>query len=1153
MSDSTRRPFVHLHNHTEYSLLDGINRIDPMMKRAVALGMPAIAITDHGNMFGAVEFYKSARKHGIKPILGCEVYVEPDPGPDGARKSYSHHLILLAKDRTGYQNLIKLVSHGYLEGFYYKPRIQKQMLEKHAEGLVATTACLAGEVAWNAMRDDFEGARRTVGWYQELFGKQSFFLELMDHDMDEQKKANNMVLELARSLDVPMVVTNDCHYLEQGHARPHEVWLCVQTGKQLSDGKRMMYPTDEFYFKSGDEMHRRFRDFDAALKNTLSIAEMCSLELELGQNVMPEYRTPNGESSADYLRKLSYEGLERKLHRLEAGPELRSVYEERLAYELKIVEEMGFPGYFLIVWDFIHHAKCQHIPVGPGRGSAAGSLAAYCLGITDIDPIRYNLVFERFLNPERVTMPDIDVDFCKRRRGEVIQYVSEKYGRERVGQIITFGTSKAKNVIRDVGRVMGLSFAQTDKIAKLVPEVLNITLKEAIEQEPRLQEMIKTEPETKRLMDICFQLEGITRHASVHAAGVVISKDPLDTYVPLYKDPKHGDVVTQFDMRVLEELGLLKMDFLGLKTLTVIDDALKIIREREGRDETFENIDMDDPSTYELLSKGDVDGVFQVESSGMKELLRKLRPSVFEDIVALVALYRPGPLGSGMVDDFIDRKHGKKPITYPLPQLEPALKDTYGVIVYQEQVMQIASTVAGFSLGQADLLRRAMGKKKKEVMEKQRADFVAGAIAHGTAKDKAEEIFELMAKFAEYGFNKSHSAAYALLTYQTAYLKVHHPAAFYAAWLTNDADNTDKVVLAINDADAHGIELLAADVNESDESFTVVAPTKVRFGLAGIKGVGHNAVQSVLAARKARGRFLSLFDLCERVDLRSVNRRMLERLVKCGACASLAENRAALMEILDRSMEAAQRAQQDAAAGQMSLFGGDELAPAIEIPLPAVPEYPKATILEWEKEYLGFYISGHPLDRFRQDLRRLTNADSHSLAVRGHRDTVRIGGLVRGIKEIVTKNKTRMARAVLEDLRGSIPLTIFPQAFEQCRDLLVEDSPVLVTGEVEGFGGTPSVVVDSLVSLTAAREQSTRVVRLRVAHDAGRAALERLRQLLREHPGECPVRIEVLLGEAGQLRSALLHADDPSGVRPSDALLRELEAQLGEACVLTES
>jgi DNA polymerase-3 subunit alpha len=1146
-------PFVHLHNHTEYSLLDGINRIDPMMRRAVEFGMPALAITDHGNMFGAVEFYKSAKQHGVKPILGCEVYVEPDLGPTGERRSFSHHLILLARNQIGYQNLIRLVSHGFLEGFYYKPRIRKEMLARHAEGLIATSACLAGEVAWNALRDDFQGARRIVGWYQDLFGPDSFFLEIMDHDMDEQKKANGMILDLARALDVPMVVTNDCHYLDQAHARPHEVWLCVQTGRQLSDGKRMMYPTDEFYFKSGEEMSRRFHDHQDALRNTLRVAERIEFELEFGKSILPEYQTPAGQTPAEYLRALAAEGLERKLHLMRASPEQRALYEDRLRFELKIIEDMGFPGYFLIVWDFIHQARCRHIPVGPGRGSAAGSLVAYCLGITNIDPIRYNLVFERFLNPERVTMPDIDVDFCKRRRDEVIEYVSEKYGRERVAQIITFGTARAKNIVRDVGRVLGMSFAQTDRIAKLIPDVLNITLREAIEREPRLQELIAADPDIKRLVEICFSLEGITRHASIHAAGVVISKDPIGSFVPLYKDSKKGDIVTQYDMRVLEELGLLKMDLLGLKTLTVIDDALKIVREREKIEVDLDHIKMDDRSTFELLSRGDVDGVFQVESSGMRELLRKLRPSVFEDIIALVALYRPGPLGSGMVDEFIDRKHGRRAAgAVPLPQLDPILRDTYGVILYQEQVMQIASALAGFTLGQADLLRRAMGKKKKEVMEKQRADFIRGAVEHGTPQAKAEEIFDLMAKFAEYGFNKSHSAAYALLTYQTAYLKVHHSAAFYAAWLTNEVENTEKVVQAISDAAAHNIEILPPDVNESDESFSVVGPRQIRFGLSGVKNVGHVAVQNILGARAVRGRFTSLLDLCRNVDLRSVNRRVLERLIKCGACSSFGQNRAALMEILDRSMEAAQKEQIDRAAGQMSLFAESEVGPSRGIELPNIPEYPKSSILEWERESLGFYFSGHPLDRFREDLKRLVDADSVSILTRGHRETVRVGGILRGIKEIVTRNKSRMARAVLEDLRGSVALTIFPQTFEAARDLLVDDAAVLVTGEIESFGGSQTVVVQSLVPLAAAREDAARQVRLRLSADADRGLMEALRGILSDCPGDRSVRLDLSIQGAGQLRRVVIRPAAEYRVRPSDAFFRRIESAAAEASVVTE-
>ncbi len=1148
----SRSPFVHLHNHTEYSLLDGINRIEPMMRKAVELGMPAVAITDHGNMFGAPEFYKCAKKFGIKPIIGCEIYLEPEPEPGGRRPSYSHHLILLAKSQKGYENLIQLVSDGYLNGFYYKPRVSKEKLAEHSGDLVCTTACLAGEVAWNVLRDKVEEAKAAIGFYQDIFGRQNFFLELMDHDMEEQRQANRMILELAQSLDVPLVATNDCHYLEKSDAHSHEVWLCVQTGRQLSSEKRLAYPTDEFYFKSGKEMWRRFGDFPEALHNTLAVAEMIDFEMIFGQTILPDFQTPGGESPEEYLRTLALEGLERRLAAASIEREGRKVYEDRLEYELRVITDMRYPAYFLITWDFIRHAKCRGVPVGPGRGSAAGSLVAYALGITDIDPVPYKLVFERFLNPERVSMPDIDIDFCKRRRDQVIDYVAKKYSRSNVAQIITFGTSKARNVLRDVGRVLGMPYSQVDKITKLIPDVLNIKLKEAIAQEPRLQELIDKEPEVRRLMEISFGLEGIVRHASVHAAGVVISKNPVGSYVPLYRDPKKGDVVTQYDMRILEEIGLLKMDFLGLKTLTVIDDTLKTLRSRGENPPDLKKLPLDDRATYALLSRADTNGVFQVESSGMKELLRELKPSVFEEIIALVALYRPGPLGSGMVKDFIDRKHGRKSISYPLPTLRDILKDTYGIILYQEQVMQIASKLAGFSLGQADLLRRAMGKKKKSVMEEQRQLFVEGSVLHGTSQRKATEIFDLMAKFAEYGFNKSHSAAYALLTYQTAYLKAHHPAAFFAAWLTNDVDNTDKVVIAIDDASQHGIELLPPDVNESDESFTVVGAQQIRFGLAGIKSVGHTAVEQILSARSKAGRFLSLYDLAQRVDLRTVNRRVFERLIKCGACSSFSENRAGLMEILDRVVDAAQRAQADRAAGQISLFGDQDEIVGADFPVPDMREYPKSSILEWEKEYLGFYLSGHPLDRFRPLLERLGDTDSVTIRNRAHRESIRIGGILRNIKQIVTRKNGKMARAILEDLKGSVPVTFFPKSYEKCRDLIREDSPVLLLGEAESMGSSANIVVDGIVPLTQVREEHARRIRIRIPENSPKSLFFSVRRILLDHPGSCPVFVELEVSGFGQLESVLFAPAKPSAARPVDSLFRQLEAVLGEDRVLTE-
>ncbi len=924
--------FVHLHLHSQYSLLDGAIKIADLIQRARDYRMPALAITDHGNMFGAIEFYLKAREAGIKPIIGCEVYVAPGSRFDKANargsSEASYHFILLCQNLTGYRNLCHLLSAGYREGFYYKPRIDWKLLAERNEGLIALTACLGGEIPTLIRLGRFDEARERTAAMAKIFDHGRLYLELQENHIPEQTPVNKGLIALSEELHLPLVATNDCHYLTREDAFAHEVLLCIQTGKTMDDPNRMRFQNNEFYVKTPAEMAELFKHVPQALANTVQIAERCNLELDFKTYHFPQYEKPSGKSLDEVLEEMARAGLERRLGEIrKVRPDFSATstqgYAERLELELTCIKQMGFPGYLLIVADFINWAKDHDIPVGPGRGSAAGSLVAYALRITDIDPMPYHLLFERFLNPERVSMPDIDVDFCIYGREKVIEYVREKYGSDNVAQIITFGTMQAKGVIRDVGRALNMPYGEVDKIAKLVPTVLNITLKDALQQEPKLRELVEKDPKVKELFSIALALEGLTRHASTHAAGVVVTPRPLPEYLPLYTDPKSGGQVTQYAMSYVEKIGLVKFDFLGLKNLTVIDNAVKLIRADKAPDLDTATLPYDDAEAYQLLQAGNTTGVFQLESSGMKELLVKLKPSCFEDIIAVCALYRPGPLGSGMVDDFIQRKHGKKKITYDFPQLEPILKDTYGVIVYQEQVMQIAQVLGGYSLGGADLLRRAMGKKKPEEMAKQKEIFLDGAKKNKLEPKKAEAVFDLMAKFAEYGFNKSHSAAYALIAYQTAYLKAHYPVEFMAALLTEDMENTDKVIKNISEVRAMGIEVLPPDINASNSSFAV-HDRSIRFGLGAVKGVGAAALESIIDVRQEK-KFHSLHDFCERVDLRKVNKKVVEALVKCGAFDSLNGHRAQYMAVLEEAMEMGQKMQREKAAGQESLFGAEEI------------------------------------------------------------------------------------------------------------------------------------------------------------------------------------------------------------------------------------
>ncbi len=1178
MSTPSLDSFVHLHLHTQYSLLDGAIKLEALFERAAELSMPAVAMTDHGNLFGAIEFYTRGKAAGVKPILGCELYLAPgsrfEKAPAKGTYEGAFHLTALATNEAGYRNLCQLVTKAHFEGFYYKPRIDRELLWQHHEGLIVLSGCLNSEVSQAIVRGDLDAAARLALLYRDRFDDGRYFLELQPNRVPDQAKVNAALLEIHRKTGIPLVATNDCHYLHREHAESHDVLLAIQTGKTLNDPSRWRFEYDDFYLRSAAEMAELFGDQPEARANTLAIAERVELALTFGRYAFPVFATPDGESLEACLQRAARAGLDARLvpiterRGLEPAA-LDPAYRPRLEFELATISAMGFAGYFLIVADFINEAKRRGIPVGPGRGSAAGSLVAYALGVTDLDPIEHRLLFERFLNPERVSMPDIDVDFCMERRDEVIAYVCEKYGRDRVAQIITFGSLQAKAAIRDVGRVLDLPYGDVDRIAKLVPNVLNITLDEALQQEPRLRDLAAKDPVVGKLLAHARALEGLFRHASVHAAGLVIGDRPLVEHLPLYRGTK-GEVVTQFAMKDVEKIGLVKFDFLGLKTLTVLDRATGLVRASRGEAVDLSALPLDDPETYALLGRGDTIGVFQLESSGIRELTVKLKPERFDDIVALLSLYRPGPLESGMVDDFIRRRHGRTPVTYDLPQLEPILKDTYGVIVYQEQVMQIAQAVASYSLGEADLLRRAMGKKKPEEMAAQRSRFVEGAIRNGVAPDMATSIFDLMEKFAGYGFNRAHSAAYALITYQTAYLKGHDRPEFMAALLTCDMGDTDKVVKYLADCRDAGIEVLPPCVNASASGFAVVGGS-IRFGLAGVKNVGEGAVESIVQARAERGRFADLFEFCEAVDLRRVNRRVLEALIKCGAFDSLGQPRAALMGSLDLAMEAGVARQREREMGQATLFGA--LAGAGRpAPLPAlaaggagggtsgigrpapvqpVGEWPEKRRLAYEKEALGFYLTGHPLLRFQGEARRLGAADAARIEELPDQSEVRLCGVVSQLKEITTRKGTRMCRTVLEDLTGFVDAVVFADVYQTAEGLLKGDEPLLVVGTLDRSEERATVLATAVSRLAEARAQATRAVHVELpAEGLDRPRLRALRDALARHRGRVAGVVHLIGVPAGH--ATVLPLPPAFGLSPSEALEADLEALFGRGVVRYE-
>lgn len=1142
--------FIHLHTHTQYSLLDGAIRLEALCQRAIDFGMGAAAITDHGNMFGAIKFFKAAKKFGLKPIIGCEVYVAPGSRFEKTLSSgeeSNYHLTLLIQNNHGYANLIKLVSLGYLQGFYYKPRIDMELLAQYSQGLFVLTGCLKGEIASNLIKGQYDKALQKANQFKEIFGE-NLYLEIQDQGLEEQRQINREIVKLSQQMGIPLVATNDCHYLDKNNAKAHEILLCVQTGKTLSDPKRMHFSSDQFYFKSPQEMGLVFSELPQALSNTIAITERCNLEIEFGQTLLPHYQVPAGYTLDSYLAEVAGKGLDKKLLSMRGKGLLNSdsqeIYFARLRNELRIIADMGYSGYFLIVWDFIDYAKRHGIPVGPGRGSAAGSLVAYSLGITDLNPIQYDLLFERFLNPERVSMPDIDIDFCQERRDQVINYVTQKYGRDNVAQIITFGTMLARGVVRDVGRVMNLPYAEVDRIAKLIPSRLNISIEDALKEEPRLKELLDKDDRVKELIETALVLEGMTRHASTHAAGVVISPKPLNEYLPLYKGSK-DEITTQFTMDDIESLGLIKMDFLGLTTLTILNNTMQLLKTSRDLNIELSLIPIDDPKTYQLLSDAKTLGVFQLEGSGLRDIIRRLKPETFEDIIALVALYRPGPLQSGMVDDFIKRKHGRIPIEYEVPQLEEVLKETYGVILYQEQVMKIASLLAGFSLGEADILRRAMGKKKPAEMAKLRQNFVTGATSKGIESQKAEKIFNLMEHFAGYGFNKSHSAAYALLAYQTAYFKANYSIEFMAALLTSVKDNTDKIIRYITECREMHINILPPDVNFSDHDFTVVGQG-VRFGLAAVKNVGGGAIESILHTRREKDQFESLFDFCKRVDLRIVNRRVIESLIKAGAFASLNCGRAGLMSQLEEAIEWGQSIQKERDTRQISLFslsdGTSNTQPGNK-KLSGIPEWDDRILLNMEKEALGFYLSKHPLHSYQSELRWFTNTNSESLNQSYKGQKLVIGGIVHSLKTITTKKGEPMAFVTLEDLQGLCEVTVFSDIFKESAAYLESEEPILIQGTAQLDEDSVKVVAERIIPLSKAMSELVLKVHVNI-NDNGltRQHLLDLKSLLSKYSGEYQVSIHFHLPNQGQV---ILNLPETLKITPSKELFVLIEDLLG--------
>ena len=1166
--------FAHLHVHTEYSLLDGSSKIKELVQYAKKLGMKHLAITDHGVMFGVVDFYKACLEEGIHPVIGCEVYVAVKSrlSKEGREDASYRHLVLLAENQTGYQNLIKLVSLGFTEGYYYKPRVDKELLAQYHEGIIALSACLAGVIARPLLDESYDAAKEEALWYRSVFGADNFFLELQDHGIADQRRVNQGLLRMSKETGIPLVATNDSHYTYPEDREAHDILLCIQTGKKVQDEDRLRYE-EGYYLRSPEKMAERFPYAPEAISNTVRIAERCQVDFVFHDLKLPQYDVPDGLPADQYLRQLVEQGLKQRY------PVITETVRQRVEHEMSIIESMGYVDYFLIVWDYIHFAKTHGISVGPGRGSAAGSIVAYCLNITTIDPLQYDLVFERFLNPERVSMPDIDVDFCYRRRQEVIDYVIQKYGEDRVAQIVTFGTMAARLVIRDVGRVLDMPYGDVDKVAKMIPAELGITIELALTKNPELKDLYQSDAQVRHLIDMSKRLEGLPRHCSTHAAGVVISKKPVMEYVPL--NANDGNITTQFTMNTLEELGLLKMDFLGLRTLTVLNDAVDMIRETESVEIDLEHLPLDDASVYEMISAGQTSGVFQLESAGMTSFMRELKPSNIEDIIAGVALYRPGPMD--FIPNYVKGKQNAESITYRTPELEPILKNTYGCIVYQEQVMQIVRDLAGYTMGRSDLVRKAMSKKKGDVMEQERKNFiygneaegVKGCIANGISEEAASLIYEDMMDFAKYAFNKAHSACYAVVSYQTAWLKKHYPVEFMAALMTSVIDHSGKLIEYIQQLKSMGIELLSPDVNEGGEGFTVVTidgVKKIRYCLSAIKSVGHGVIENMVREREARGPFTSLTDFCRRMQDRDLNKRCLENMIMAGAFDSLGGRRSQYMQMYPAILNAATQWKKIQMSGQIDLFGldvqedGMQNGGIADDGLPDIPEWPVQQLLAYEKEVLGLYLSGHPLAEYESVWRRsithfasdfaYAEDEEESTAVHQMTDGLEatIGGIIMKKTIKTTRNNKLMAFLTIEDLYGTVEVLVFPNSYEQYRDQMEEDSRVFITGRISMQEDEDAkLILRELKPMQIAKaEQETKLQRpseapvwLRFASANSWAVLkDDVLNELELDPGIRPVRIYL------EQEQRKLKAPDELSVRGSDDLALKLKRLIGEKNVV---
>ncbi|MCL1864968.1 MAG: DNA polymerase III subunit alpha [Spirochaetes bacterium] len=1132
--------FVHLHNHTDYSILDGAITIDKLVGRAVKFNMPAVAITDHGNMFGAIEFYEKAGKAGIKPIIGEEFYIAPDSRfkkeyVKGGDDDNAHHLIVLAKNLTGYKNLMKLSSIAYLEGFYYKPRIDMEVLEKYSEGLIVSSACIAGEIPRHILRGRLKEARTLAGHYNELFGSGNFYLELQYHGIKQQKTANSELIKMSAELNIPLIATNDAHYIDKDDAYSHEVLLCVQTGKTMKDENRMKFATDQFYFKSLDEMRSIFSDYPEALSNTCKIADMIDLKLDLGKAILPNFEVPDGFDLDSYLRHLVNEGAQ-KIY----GSNMPKTVPDRINYELSVITKMKFSGYFLIVWDFIKYARSINIPVGPGRGSAAGSIVSYCLGITSLDPLKYNLLFERFLNPDRNEMPDMDLDFCADRREEVIEYVRKKYGEDHVSQIITINKMKAKAVVKDVARALDISFAEANAISKFID---GESLKKSIESSNELKKELEKE-EGGKLFDISLRLEGLARSAGKHAAGVVISKGPLTDYVPLYKD-KDGSISSQYDKHTLEKAGLVKMDFLGLRNLTIIDKCIKLIKATTGDVMDIDNVPLDDKETYRLLQNVDTNGVFQLESSGMKNILRRFGPKEFEDIIAIEALYRPGPIESGMIDDFIERKKKPALVKYLHPSLEPVLKETLGVVVYQEQVMLISQVIGGFTLPEADKLRKAMGKKEMEIIDNLETKFLDGAEKNKIDEKIAIELYDMIKKFGKYGFNKSHSAAYALVTYQTAYLKAHYRLQYMAALLSAALDKQEDVVQYVNDAREHGIKVLPPSINNSYYDFSIEGKN-LRFGFGAIKGLGEKAIENIIDIRKRLGGFRTLKEFFENIDLSIINKGVLEALIKSGSFDEIHGNRAQLFKSVDYIIDFARKSQQDIESGQGDLFGSDISSgnSMSRLDLPSEPEWEGKVKLNFEKEALGLYVSGHPLAKFEKEINSFPSYTLSEICKDNSSNEISVVGIISNITTKVSqKNGKIYAAGLFEDLEASVEILIFSNVFEKFKSLIYSNEPVMVTGRVEMDGDRPKKIIpSSLKSIKDVRRNAASAIHIKLDPlNIDDDVVVKMKEVIEKHKGDCPVYFHV----KDQNETTTIKAHSTFNIFPSDDFINDISQLVG--------